>query len=438
MKKVLLSAAATLMAASVFVGLPLVSAEEMVKLDLAAVESAYGTDLWKEIIEAYKEINPNVEISLTQEKELEDALTPRFQSGDYPDVVMLGLSRKKALPETLIKDHALADLTDVKDLMIPGEEGTVADKLLPGFTDSTSTNPYNDGKTYLMPMFYGPTGLFYNKGLFKEKGWEVPKTWDEMWSLADKAKEEGIALFTYPTASYLDTFFASVILNNGGLDFYNSAMNYDPEVWKGEDLSNVFEILGKLAENTEATTVANANNDSYTRNQQLILDNQALFMPNGTWVAGEMAEAPRADGFEWGMTPVPTVKEGMDRYAFTFIEHIWVPEGAEQKEAAKEFIAFLYSDKAAEIFATHNAIQPIKGIDAKLSEEQKVLYNVYTDGVLPGMGGFVATEAIEGVNLGETLYESFNSVVSGDLAVKDWQANVVDMMGKFHEKVTAQ
>ncbi|MBS4455398.1 carbohydrate ABC transporter substrate-binding protein [Tuanshanicoccus lijuaniae] len=437
MKKVLLTAAATLMAATVFAGVP-VSAEEKVKLDLAAVETAYGTELWKEIIEAYKEVNPNVEVSLSQEKELEDALTPRLQSGDYPDVVMLALSREKGLPETLIKDHALADLTDVKDLKIPGEDGTVADKLLPGFTDSTSTNPYNDGKTYLMPMFYSPTGLFYNKGLFKEKGWEVPKTWDEMWSLADKAKKEGMSLFTYPTASYLDTFFSSVILSSGGLDFYNSAMNYDPEVWKGEGLTEVFKTLGKLAENTEPTTVANANSDGYTRNQQMVLDNQALFMPNGTWVVGEMKDAPRAEGFEWGMMPIPTAKEGGDRYAYTFLEHIWVPEGAKQKEAAKEFIAFLYSDKAAEIFASHGAVQPIKGMNEKLSEEQQVFYNIYSDGVLPGMGGFVATEAIEGVNLGETLYEAFNSVVSGDLSVEDWQANVVEMMGKFHEKVTAQ
>ncbi len=38
-------------------------------------------------------------------------------------------------------------------------------------------------------MFYGPCGLFYNAGLFEEKGWDVPTTWDEMWALGDKAKE---------------------------------------------------------------------------------------------------------------------------------------------------------------------------------------------------------------------------------------------------------
>ena len=193
MKKALVSAAALACALPSFFGVANVSAEEKVTLDFAAIETAYGTKLWPEIIEAYKQVNPNVDIKLTMEKELEDAITPRLQSGDYPDVVLLAQSRKKALPETLIKDKALADLTDVLDMKVPGEDKTVKEKLLPGFTDSTSTNPYNDGKTYLMPMFYSPTGLFYNKALFKAKGWELPKTWDQMWKLAEEAKKENIA-----------------------------------------------------------------------------------------------------------------------------------------------------------------------------------------------------------------------------------------------------
>lgn len=436
MKKMLLSATALLMAASALAGYIPVQAEDTINLDVAVIETAYGVDLWQEVVEAYKEVNPNVEITLTQEKELEDALSPRFQSQDYPDVVMMAANRK--LPTALIKDRALAELTDVLDLTVPGEEATVSEKIIPGFTDSTSTNPYNDGKTYLMPMFYSPTGLFYNAGLFKEKGWEVPKTWDEMWALAEVAKEEGIALFTYPTAGYLDTFFSSVILSGGGLDLFNKAMEYDPETWSGPQLTQIFEVLGKLAENTEATTVANANNEGFVRNQMNLLENKALFMPNGTWVVGEMADSPRADGFEWGMTAVPTIDADSDQYAYTFLEHIWVPEGAEEKDAAKEFIAFLYSDKAAEIFANHGAVQPVVGIEDTLPEDQQLFYKIYSDGVLPGMGGFVATESIEGVSLDDTLYQSFNSVVSGDLSVEDYQNQVVEVMKQFREKLATE
>lgn len=434
MKKSFKQLMAVLVSASAILPATTVAAQETVELDFAAIETAYGTEVWPEIIAAYNEVNPDVSVSFTQEKELEDALTPRFQAQDYPDVVMLALSREKALPEALIKDRALAPLTDVLDLTIPGEEVTVGEKLLDGFVDSTSTNPYNDGDTYLMPMFYSPTGLFYNKALFEENGWEVPTTWDAMWELADLAAEQDIALFTYPTAGYLDAFFASIIYSAGGPDLYAQAMEYSPEVWSGEELTEVFSTLGTLAENTESTTVANANPNDFTRNQQLLLDNQALFMPNGTWVVGEMAEAPRADNFEWAMTAVPAL-EGGDSYAYTFLEHIWVPAGAENQEAAKDFIAFLYSDTAADIFAKYGAVQPIQGLTEKLPEDQQVFYSIYDNDVLPGMGGFVSAEAIPGLDLPGTLYGQYDGVVAGDVSVEDWQASVVEVMEQLSQVI---
>src|SRR5699024_3661794 len=126
---------------------------------------------------------------------------------------------------------------------------------------------------------------------------------------------------------------------------------------------------------THPNTVANANPNDFMKNQQLVLDNEALFMPNGTWVIDEMAEAPRADGFEWGMTAIPAFDdddgdEG-DRYTFTFFEQIWIPKEAENKEAAKEFITYMYSDEAAETFLEAGAVQPIDGIVDKLDEENK-------------------------------------------------------------------
>ena len=93
--------------------------------------------------------------------------------------------------------------------------------------------------------------------------------------------------------------------------------------------------LGELAKNTESTTVANANKDGFTKNQQAVLDNKALFMPNGSWVVDEMKDAPRADGFEWGMAAVPTLKEGGKQYAYTFLEHIWIPKEAKQQKQLK-------------------------------------------------------------------------------------------------------
>lgn len=393
-------------------------------LHVAALESAYSNEMWTKLKDAYEKANPDITIELTVDKNLEDTISPNMKAGTYPDVIMLATGRKLALTETLIKDKALEDLTDVLDMNVYGENMKVKDKLVPGFTDTLATNPYNDGKTYMAPMFYSPTGLFYNANLFEEKGWKVPETWEEMWDLGDKAKAEGISLFTYPTTGYFDAFFYSLLLEVGGPDFYNKAMTYEDNIWESPEATKAFEIVGKLAEYTEPTTVANANDKDFTKNQQLILDNKALFMPNGTWVVGEMAEAPRADGFEWGMTALPAVEENGDRYAFTFFEQIWIPTAAENKDAAKEFITYVYSDEAAAIFAERGAIQPIEGISSQLSDDNKLFYSIYDNGAKAGMGGFAATEAVEGVSMAATLFGTIDSIVSGDKTVSEWQKSV--------------
>ncbi len=399
-------------------------ADEKQTLHVAALESAYGQDIWKNIVAAYEKANPNVKVELTVDKNLEEVISPNMKAGNYPDTVLLGVGRKLALPETLIKDQALEDITGILDMNVYGEDVKVKDKLIPGFTDTLVTNPYNDGKTYLAPMFYSPTGLFYNAGLLKEKGWEVPTTWDEMWELGDKAKAEGIALFTYPTTGYFDAFFFSLLFEVGGPDFYNRAMTFEDGIWETPEATKAFEIVGKLATYTEPTTVANGNDKDYTKNQQFILDNKAIFMPNGTWVVGEMGEAPRADGFEWGMTALPAIEKGGDRYAFTFFEQMWIPAAAQNKDAAKDFLTYMYSDEAAAIFAEAGAIQPIDGISSKLSGDNKLFYSIYDQGAKAGMGGFAATDAVEGVSMGDTLFGTVDSIVSGDKTLEEWQQAV--------------
>lgn len=393
-------------------------------LKVAAFEGGYGADMWSEVATAFEDSHPGVTVELTVDKQLEDVISPSMRAGDYPDVVHLATGRDAALTETLTKEKALLPLTDVLDMTVPGESVTVKDKIIPGFVDTLGTNPYGDGVTYYAPMFYSPCGLFYNAGLFTEKGWTVPTTWDEMWELGDKAKEEGIALFTYPTTGYFDAFTYALLSSAGGSDFYNSCMTYEDGIWESENATKVFELIGKLAGYTEGTTVANANNENFTKNQQLILDNKAIFCPNGTWLPGEMAEAPKADGFEWGFMAVPAVNAGESGASFTFFEQMWIPAEAANPDLAKEFVAYMYSDEAAAIFAKAGAVQPIEGMSDTLEGDNKLFYSIYDNGATAVMGGFASTTPVEGVSMADTLFDTVNSIVSGDKTVADWQAAV--------------
>ena len=393
-------------------------------IKVAAIETAYGSEMWQQVADAFTE-QTGIAVELTTDKNLEDVIGPSMQGGDYPDVVHLATGREAALTEQFIKGNLIADITDVLSMTVPGEDAVVGDKIAGGFTETSLTNPYGDGKTYLAPMFYSPCGLFYNAGLFEEKGWEVPTTWDEMWELGDVALEEGIYLFTYPTAGYFDAFLPALMNVVGGPEFFNAATTYEEGIWDTPEADALFEILDKLADYTNPITPAQANDQDFTMNQQLVLDNEALFMPNGTWIVGEMAQAPRADGFEWGMTALPALEEGGMGYSYTFLEQAWIPSGAAHVDEAKQFIAFLYSDTAADIFAKGNAVQPIRGMTDQLEGDNKLFYSIYDSGAGAAMGSFAAYAPIAGIDNATVFFEPINSLVSGNLTIEEWKANII-------------
>ncbi len=409
-------------------------------LRIAGLDGGYGVEHWKTLAKNFEASHEGVVVELEFEKNIADILRPKFTAGEgIPDLVYLSVGAEGGFTDALIKENGILDITDALSMTVPTESGKVKDKIVGGFTDTLVTNPYGDQKTYLAPLFYGPCGLFYNANLIGEgKKYALPKTWDELLALGDQAAKDGIALFTYPTTGYFDAFFYALLNEVGGPEFYNKAMNYDVETWKSEQAKQAFELVAKLAKYTHKDTVSNANKEGFRKNQQLILDNKALFIPNGTWLPGEMADAPRAEGFAWGFTALPALTSTSDAYSFTFFEQMYIPNGAKEVSLAKEFIAYLYSDEAANVIYTQGkgAMQPIVGASALIpdGDANKLFYSIYDDGAKAAMGGFAAAPAVEGVDLTSAegiLFGSVNSVVNGKKTAEQWQAEVVAAVEKI-------
>ena len=409
-------------------------------LKFAAFEGGNGTEIWEKIADAFEKSHENVEVELEMSSELDKDLTKDFQNGDIPDVVYYNLGQPSGFTETMLKENAIADLSDVFD-----EELT--SKLVGGITENSAAQPYGDGKVYLAPITYTPTGFWYNKDLFGEGKYTLPTTWEEFFALGDQVKAEGKSVFTYPTTGYFDTTMYQMLAQAGGMDFYNKAVQYDKNTWTSAEGKEVVDTIAKLAspEYLWSDTVANANADGgFKLNQQAVIDGQALFMPNGNWVIGEMA-ATTPEDFRWGMMPAPKWDGDEKQTMYTFTEQMWIPAEAEHMDLAKEFIKFMYSDTVVDILLNNETtdketgktspapvVAPVKGAADKLPEgTTRDCYAASTaDNIVTVTGGWVATQPIEGLNMKDAVYGPAYSVNTGDMTVEDWQKQLVETWEK--------
>lgn len=410
-------------------------------LKVAAFEGGNGTQIWEDIAKAFEESHDGVKVELEMSPELDKDLTKAIQNGDVPDVVYYNLGQPSGFTETMLKEEAIADISDVFD-------DELKDKMLDGILDGTDAQPYGDGKIYLAPIFYTPTGFWYNATLVGEgKQYEIPTTWDEFFALGEQAKKDGHALFTFPTTGYFDATIYAMLAQAGGLDFYNDALKYDANTWISDEGKKVLDTVAKLVgkDYTQEDTVSNANADGgFKINQQNVIDGKALFMPNGNWVIGEMAASTPAD-YEWGMMGVPKWSEDESQSVYTFTEQMWVPADAPNMDLAKEFVKFMYSDEVVDICLNNKTtdkesgkesdtpvVVPVKGAADKLPDGvTKDCYAAATaDDVVAVTGKWATTAPIEGLDMAKAVYGPVESINTGDMTVDEWQKQLVETWEK--------
>ena len=65
---------------------------EDVTIKVAAIETAYGSEMWQKVTEAFT-AQTGIKVELTTDKNLEDVIGPSMQGGDYPDVIHLATGK---------------------------------------------------------------------------------------------------------------------------------------------------------------------------------------------------------------------------------------------------------------------------------------------------------------------------------------------------------
>ena len=391
-----------------------------------------GEEFLEEAAAKFEEANEDVDVQIRWSKEIDQEMQKDNASGKYADLVYYNLGQASNYTESMLNSGKVMDISDVMD--------EVADEIDTSITQPTAEY-FGDGKSYLAPIMYTPAGLYYNKAELSEE--ELPTTWDEMFALGDKVHSEDANkyLFTYPIRGYFDNTVLGMLYQAGGEEYFQNALKYGEGTWDSDEGKLILETIAKLVgpEYLEKDTVANANVDGgFTVNQQSMIDGKAVFMPNGSWIVGEMAETT-PEGFSWGVMPLPAFEEGGERVVTTMTETVWIPAEAANADDAKEFIKFLYSEEVAEIFASHNIVSPRTGSAELLADEQlKGLFDVYNmDGVKAVSGTYAAYDAtaVPDVDFKGTIYGPIEEIASGKdgVTVETWQESLTELWTTLRE-----
>ncbi|MCU6793040.1 ABC transporter substrate-binding protein [Paenibacillus sp. WQ 127069] len=304
----------------------------------------YGDKWWKKVIADFQAANPELKIKESAGPKINEQNKPRWIGGTPPDFVYI--DGPELNDRQMVTDGQLEDLTEyLKDA-----KNVNGDKIL----DLLAQKPNQyDGKLYTVPLVLNSWGIFWDKALFKEKGWETPNDFPSFLEVSDKIKASGTNPFIhtgkYPY--YINRAFLYPAIVSANNNDYKVLENMSESKAEAFSTPAVLAGLNKIVQLRDKGFIDKASVQiNHTDSQSLFLQHKDAFIPNGLWLPNEMSkDVPK--GFDFGFTPSITQEKGGKVVAYTSTATVAIAKKAKNKEAAKAFLVFIFSKEQASQWA---------------------------------------------------------------------------------------
>ncbi|MRG84931.1 extracellular solute-binding protein [Salinibacillus xinjiangensis] len=326
------------------------------ELEIQYFVGGYGDSWWKEVIGDFQEKYPDVTITEHAGPNINEEMRSRWVSNDPPDVVYIDGAGSSETQ--MVEDGQLMDLTE----WLEGIELADGSKL----KDSFIVDPADyDGKTYSLPLVFDTWGTWYDKAKFEAEGYEVPSDFESfMSSMEEIQANEDIAPFV-TTGQYPYYFLRGVLYPAfgaaGGDQLLADVIQGKEGAWTSEP---VLEVMKKVEEMQKAGFIDEGFGAlNHTQSQMNFLLGDNAYIPVGFWLPNEMANDTPED-FEYGFIPSPMNDAGEPMAIVPDLRPLAIAEQAENPEAAKAFVEFVFTREYAKSFSEHTgAIMNITGVD---------------------------------------------------------------------------
>ena len=220
-----------------------------------------------------------------------------------------------------------------------------------GFSDAfKSASTGDDGKQYLVPFYYYPWAVHYRKSFFAQKGYTIPKTWDEFMALMEKMKKDGVT----PLAAANDGkwpqmgMFDQLNMRTNGFQFHVDLMAGKGD-WTSPEVAKVFttwkSILPYYQDGVNGRTWQNAANDWAANKTGMYL--------LGTFVTSNFKDQAIIDDIDFFPFPSIDPKNAQDAVEAP-IDGFMMAAKPKNPDAAKEFLAYMATAPAEEAYLKVN------------------------------------------------------------------------------------
>jgi N-acetylglucosamine transport system substrate-binding protein len=317
-------------------------------LSVVIFDGGYGDEYAKFHEGLYQDQFPDAEIEHKAITDIRQQMQPLFNAGNPPDVLDNAGAEKMPI-STLADTGQLTDLTPLFEADAIGAEGTtVRETLNPVAIEAAEYA----GKPMVLNYALQVYGLWYDRALFDEKGWEPAQTWADFLALCEEIKGAGMAPMAhqgkYPY--YIQQVLIDMAVKHGGPEVVYAIDSLEPNAWKHESMVLAAEALlelkskGYMLEGTEGL--------DHIQSQTRWNEHEAAFIPSGSWLENEQKSVAPA-GFQTTVAPTPLLDGAALPYDCTRVEAaeaFIVPAKAVNQAGGMEFLRIMLSKEGAAEF----------------------------------------------------------------------------------------
>jgi multiple sugar transport system substrate-binding protein len=203
-----------------------------------------------------------------------------------------------------------------------------------------------DGHQYFVPIYNYPWAVFYRKSVFKQKGYSIPKTWDQMITLMKKMKTDGLIPFAFTDKDGWPAMGTFDILNMriNGYQFHVDLMA-GKHAWDSPQVKAVFNQWKELLPYYSPAAIGL----TWQEGAQQLVAKQAGMYLLGSFV-GQQFTNP-SDHADLDFFPYPAInpKWGQDSLDAP-IDGFMLSKGQQDNADAKKLLVYLGSAAAANTY----------------------------------------------------------------------------------------